>query len=99
MMLYLADKVIQLYEDFESFCKWLELMEKAGVLKEVKIDKENGTISIRGCRTSTCLLRSIDPINNLVLLGFAFFGELWVYMPDAEDAFRKIKKWWKNRRG
>jgi len=102
MMTYLADRLIQFYEDFNGFCKWILTMKKAGLLKDVKIDRERGMVSIKGKvggidGVSTGLLRSIDPINNLVLLGFAFFGEYWVYIPDANLAFKKVKKWWKKK--
>jgi len=101
-MSYLADRLIQYYEDFEGFCEWILTMKKAGVLKEVKIDKERGIVSIKGKvggidGVSTGLLKSVDPINNLVCLGFAFFGEYWVYMPDTDLAFKKVKKWWKEQ--
>jgi len=102
MMSYLADRLIQFYEDFEGFCKWIKTMEQAGVLKSVHIDKERRIVSIKGKvggrdGVSTGLLRSVDPINNLVLLGFAFFGEYWIYMPDVDEAFKKVKKWWKEQ--
>jgi len=102
MMSYLADRLIQFYEDFDGFCEWLRTMEKAGALKKVEIDKEKGVVAIKGKvggidGISTSLLRSADPINNLVLLGFAFFGEFWAHMPDAELAFKKVKKWWKEQ--
>jgi len=96
MMSYLADRLIQFYDDFEGFCEWIQTMKKVGVLKEVKIDKENGIVAIKG-KVSTGLLRNVDPINNLVCLGFAFFGEFWAYMPDAEEAFKKVKKWWREQ--
>jgi len=102
MMSYLADRLIQFYEDFEGFCKWIKLMEKAGALKKVEIDKERGIVSIKGKvggvdGVSTGLLRNVDPINNLVCLGFAFFGEFWAFMPDTKHAFDKVKKWWKKQ--
>ncbi len=102
MMSYLADRIIQFYEDFEGFCEWLKKMEKAEALWSVKIDKEKGMVVIKGKvggidGISVGLYRNVDPINNLVLLGFAFFGEFWAYMPDAKEAFKKVKKWWKEQ--
>jgi len=32
-----------------------------------------------------------------VLLGFVFFGQYWAMMPDAEQAFKKVKKWWRRK--
>mgnify|MGYP007120028982 CR=1 FL=1 len=103
MMSYLADRLIQFYEDFDGFCEWIKRMEAAGALKKVEIDKERQMVVMRGrvggptgdgiaCGLSR---KSIDPINNLVLLGFAFFGQYWAAMPDADEAFKKVKKWWK----
>jgi hypothetical protein len=102
MMSYLADRLIQFYEDFEGFCRWIKTMEQAGAIKSVKIDSERKIVSIKGKvggidGISTGLSRSVDPINNLVLLGFAFFGEYWIYMPDVKQAFKKVNKWWKEQ--
>ena len=94
MMVNLADKVIELYEDPEKFYNWLKAMEKLGVLK--KVEKSNSYIAIQG-KVNTYVSQKIDPINNLVCLGFAFFGEFWAFMPDVKDAFAKIKKWWKEQ--
>ncbi|HEX59160.1 MAG TPA: hypothetical protein ENF26_03315 [Methanomicrobia archaeon] len=105
MMSYLADRLIQFYEDFDGFCEWIKRMEAAGALKKVEIDKEQQMVVMRGkvggpsgegigCGISR---KSIDPINNLVLLGFAFFGQYWAMMPDAEQAFKKVKKWWRRK--
>lgn len=95
-MVYLADKVIQYFEDPESFYSWIKLMEKVGAVKHVKIDREKEVVAIQG-KVNAGLYRGLDPINALVLLGFAFFGELWVYMPDVDIAFKKIKKWWRGQ--
>ncbi|MHC1577718.1 MAG: hypothetical protein ACXQT6_03405 [Candidatus Methanospirareceae archaeon] len=105
MMSYLADRLIQFYEDFDGFCEWIKQMEKAGALKKVEIDRERQMVVMRGkvggpsgegigCGISR---KSGDPINNLVLLGFAFFGQYWAMMPDAGEAFKKVKKWWRRK--
>jgi len=102
MMSYLADRLIQFYEDFDGFCEWIKRMEAAGALKEVKIDKERQMVVMRGRVGGPTgegigcgIYKGVDPINNLVLLGFAFFGPFWAAMPDADEAFEKVKKWWK----
>ena len=93
-MLHIADKVIQLYEDPESFKEWLEKMRKAKVLKHVEID---GDLIHIGGTVSTCLWLKTDPISNLVCLAFALLGPIWPYLPDTEEAFKKIRKWWRRK--
>ena len=97
MMLELARRVIQYYEDFDGFVDWLKKHEKAGSLKSVEVDREQKVVSIEGIVNTGFALDHIDPINLLVILGLAFFGPFWPYMPDAKEAFKLIKKWWKNQ--
>jgi len=93
LMVRLAEKVIELYENPDKFEEWLKLMSKANVIKY----KRSGNIFSLEGRITTGVSPSFDPLTNLVCLGFAFFGELWVYMPDVEQAFDKVKKWWKEK--
>ena len=92
MMVRLAEKVIEFYENPDEFYNWLKTMEKAGVLK--RVERKDGVIAIAG-KVNTGVSEKADPINNLVLLGFAFFGEFWAFMPDIKEAFDMVKKWWK----
>jgi len=96
MMSYLADHVIQYFEDFNGFAEWLRRMEKAGAIEKVEIDEKRKSIAIQG-KVATGFYQGIDPINVLVLLGFAFFGEYWAFMSDTKQAFDKIHKWWKEQ--
>jgi len=96
MMSYLADRVIQYFEDFNGFAEWLRCMEKAGAIEKVEIDEKRKSVAIQG-KVATGFYEGIDPINVLVLLGFAFFGEYWAFMPDTKQAFDKIHKWWKGQ--
>ena len=96
-MLELARRVIQCYEDFDGFVDWLKRHEKAGSLRGVEVDRERKIVSIGGAVNTGFALDHIDPINLLVILGFAFFGPFWIYMPDSKEAFKIVKKWWKKQ--
>ena len=96
----LAEAVIQFYEDFDGFVEWLMKMKEAGVLKDVEIGER--AVALKGSvggldGVTTGVTSEADPLNILVMLGFAFFGEFWVFMPDVEDAFKKVKGWWRER--
>ena len=97
MMAELARRVIQCYEDFDGFVHWLKLHERVGSLKSVEIDRERKAVSIRGIINTGFSLDHIDPVNLLVILGLAFFGPFWPYMPDVKEAFKLVKKWWKSQ--
>ena len=98
MMVALAEKVPLIYENPDKFTEWLERMSKAGVIS-YKVERyKNGVVlwQLKG-RLNTGISTSADPINNLVLLGFAFFGPFWAYLPDADRAFKYIRKWWRRQ--
>ena len=97
MMVELAKRVIQCYEDFDGFVDWLKLHERVGSLKSVEIDRERRVVSIGGIINTGFSLDHIDPVNLLVILGLAFFGPFWPYMPDAKQAFKLVKKWWRDQ--
>ena len=95
-MMYLAEKVVEYFEDFDSFLEWLRKFERAGLLRVGVINRESKYISIAG-KVTVLLYRGVDPINVLVLLGLAFYGPYWVEMPDRDEAFEYIKKWWREK--
>ena len=95
-MMYLAEKVVEYFEDFDSFLEWLKKFDRAGLLRVRVINKESKYIFIDG-NVSVAIYRSIDPINVLVLLALAFYGPYWIEMPDTKEAFKYIKKWWKEK--
>ena len=97
MMLQLAYKVIQCYEDFDGFVNWLKMHEKLGTLKSVEVDKKSRTVSIGGMVNTGFVIGHIDPINLLVILGFAFYGPFWPFMTDAKEAFKMVREWWRNQ--
>ena len=97
-MVELARRVIQCYEDFDGFVDWLKMHERAGTLRSVEVDRDRRVVSIGGVVNTGFALDHIDPINLLVILGFAFFGIFWIYMPDAKETFKLVKKWWKQRK-
>ena len=99
-MLHLADKVIDMYEKPEEFEQWLDKIASTGTLVMESKTESNGrpVWRIRGI-TGAVISPSYDPLTNLVMLGFAFFGELWPFLPDADDAFKKVKKWWRKQAG
>jgi len=93
-MSYLAERIIQFYEDVDGFYEWLKRFERVGVLR--KVERDGSLIKISG-KVNTGLSLKADPINNLVCLAFAFFGEVWPFLPDTKLAFKKIKRWWKDQ--
>ena len=99
-MRHLADKVIDMYEKPEEFEQWLGKMADAGTLVIEKKREWKGRVvwHIRGM-VGVSVSPAYDPLTNLVMLGFAFFGKLWPFLPDADDAFKKVKKWWRKQAG
>jgi len=98
MLKPLAEKIPLVYERPDEFTEWLERMSKAKVLS-FDCKKEGSKVTwILSGKINTMISNTVDPITNLVMLGFAFYGELWPMMPDAKQAFKFIKKWWKQRR-
>jgi hypothetical protein len=94
VMLYIADKIIQLYDNFNEFCRWIKTIEKLGLLESVEI--KDDVIVIKG-KIVAGLSPRYEPILSFVLLSLTLFGEGWIYLPDAKQAFGKIKKWWKEQ--
>jgi hypothetical protein len=94
IMLYIADRLIQFYEDFEGFCEWIKSIERLGMLERVEI-KDN-LVAVKG-KIATGLSPRYEPPLNFVLLSLALFGEGWIYLPDSKQAFEKIKKWWREQ--
>jgi len=93
-MTRLAEMIIKLYEDPQEFEEWLTKMQSAGV---INYKKQGKYYTISG-RVNTALSTSLDPLTNLISLGFAFFGEYWAFMPDTDRAFNQIKNWWKDHK-
>ena len=92
-MMWLAEKAVEYFEDFDGFLEWIRKFEKVGLLRVHVVSKEHKYLQIDGA-VSTALHDRCDPLTVLVALGFAFFGPYWVQMPDAEDAFKYVKRWW-----
>ena len=92
VMLYLADRIIQLYEDFEGFCEWIKQMERMGVLEKVEIGDD--TVVIKG-KIVTGISLKYEPTYCYGALAMAIFGMSWTELPDAKEGFEKVKKWWR----
>ena len=94
VMTHLAEKVIQYYEDFDSFLEWIQKFDDVGIIKVEIIDLDRKHLFLNG-KIRTEIYDSLDPINSLVLLGLVFFGEYYVFMNDTKRAFNMVNKWWK----
>jgi len=92
MMIELARRVIQCYEDFDGFVDWLKMHEKAGSLKNVEIDRERKVVSIGGIINTGFSLDHIDPINLLVILGLAFFRAILALYARCKTSFQARKE-------
>ena len=88
-MLIIADKILQIYDDFEGFYGWLEKMRAGGALKELL--REGDTLRLRGLAAAS-IGRNIDPISNFICLAFALFGPFWPFLPGVDDAFKTIRE-------
>ena len=96
MVCAIVELVKLLYEDFDAFCEKLKKFEEAGVISDLWIDKKNGIVGAIGpTGTGVAIIRTIDPINAFVLLNLLFYGQYFIYLPDLKEAFKQIKKYWK----
>lgn len=94
-MKLLAEKTIQFYDDFNSFQHWINDMVKAGLLDKAEFDGE--FLALEG-RCKVAALSKSEPLTILICLGFAFFGPYWAFLPDTPEAFKIVKKWWREKR-
>ena len=47
LLTYVAERVIQYYEDFDEFCKWLETLKETGAIDSYEINRETKLVKIR----------------------------------------------------
>ncbi|MCD6198955.1 MAG: hypothetical protein J7K15_10355 [Deltaproteobacteria bacterium] len=91
---FLADKVIQMYEDVDAFLAWLRDLERTNGFK-VRIS--DGYIAVQG-QITVGLSPMVEPPLNYVMLVLAVFGEVGVYLPDFGDGYEAVNKWWRENK-
>lgn len=92
----ILEVVINFYDDFNAFLKWLERMKSVGTIKNYLVEGNGEVVRIHG-QVNTAMYRQADPVANFVCLAMALFGPFWIYLQPVVADFEDIKKWWKKR--
>lgn len=78
----------------EPLLEQLRRYDKLGIVRITEGD--DGVIHLEG-KVRTGIFAGVDPVNTLILIFFALFGEFWVYIPECKKALDLCKKYWKKK--
>jgi len=89
------DLIINFYQDFDSFYNRLQKLKEIGLITKL-YHKDKELVGIESWLGKGCILwKKADPLTNFIMLGLALYGETFFQMKESEEAFNRLKKWWK----